>query len=93
MSAAAMAPQRFRSPGSAPRCWESTLRRTSLLLETGRGYVVLKPGADLRGADLRNVDLRGVDLSNADLRDADLTGTNLSETLLEGAKMEGAKGV
>lgn len=65
----------------------------SLLLETSRGYVVLKPGANLRGADLRDADLRGVNLSNADLSNADLTGADLADTKLDGANLEGAKGI
>jgi uncharacterized protein YjbI with pentapeptide repeats len=65
----------------------------SYLVRTSKGYVALRPHADLRGADLRNMDLTGIDLSGADLREADLSGAVLKDTVLEGALTEGAEGL
>ncbi|MBI2925591.1 MAG: pentapeptide repeat-containing protein [Verrucomicrobia bacterium] len=67
--------------------------RDSFLVETTRGYVVIKPGVDLtnlvlenydfKGLDFRDANLQGSTFRNCDFEGADLTGANVRNTKFE----------
>lgn len=69
--------------------------RSSVVITTADGKIVLREGGDYHGIDLSNLnlsgaDLEGADLSGAILRGANLTGANLRNVNLTGAVLDGA---